>query len=170
MKNEYIIIINITSILILSIFISGCVDNTNNPQNEPSSIAIKELESKLNDCSSLTELQCDNWIKNEVNGKYFRWSGKVVDISSDGSVDVFLNDDNRQAFLHDIKNQDLLKLNKGDFITFTGRIDNVHDKMSLEYQILTPHLYDVKIEETPIISSNPVSTNNIPIIPIRPPK
>ncbi len=112
---------------------------------------------------SLTQFQCNeekkeyiNHIKNDISGHYVKWFGEVEDVSNDGTIIVkitgFNKSENYQwiagVTLYNIQREKLIKFNKNDKISFTGKIMKFDDTGSgLIGNWKNLKLYDVNIEE-----------------------
>lgn len=179
--NNSITVILLILILLLIISISGCsslkigdyniniehvnsTDTINNTDIKKSTITSEEriknnfisethddIINKFDECyRTLTTLQCKEWLKS-YNGKYVKWNGIIYDVTAN----TVIVDSNKASVgsitLYDIPKEKLLKLNKDDKITFTGKIviENVNfDIVTLFYsEFMSLKLYDVKIEE-----------------------
>lgn len=100
-----------------------------------------DIYHKLQECG--TVIQCDDWVNSYLNKKKVRWNGTVVDANSEKAiVNVILIGDeqresdsngtvirviapgtvSRRVYLFDISSVDLLKINKGQNITFIGQL------------------------------------------------
>lgn len=99
-----------------------------------------DIHTKLNrvgDFSrNLTDLQYSNYVKNNINNHYVKWSGEIENVGRepiDNSMIAYVKISGFNEFkkyqwtvsgveLYDIPEEELIKLNKGDKILFTGKI------------------------------------------------
>lgn len=125
----------ILSVFIIGIFFSGCIDSISNKKidtintltNNITTLQDEQFISETfddihekynNECNKMTQYQCKEWIKS-YNGKYINWSGIINDVTNE-VIYTKLND--KIIILHDISKKELIKFNKGDKISFTGKI------------------------------------------------
>lgn len=123
----------------------------------------------VTDCvTKLTKLQCDdkrkehvNYVRNNINGHYVKWSGEIVDVGRDPysySMIAYVKISGFNKFekyqwiaevmLYDIPKEKLIKLNKGDKILFTGKIMELDKGLNgIIGNWKNLKLYDVLLEE-----------------------
>ncbi len=161
----------ILSIFILGIVFSGCIDSINNKKTDINTLTNNATTSKneqisfisethndiinkfYNECDkTLTTIQCKEWLKG-YNGKYVKWNGIIYDVTADTVLVDSNGASSGSIALYDIPKEKLLKLNKNDKITFTGKIvinNNEIDNTLTEVLFLSDFvylkLYDVEIE------------------------
>lgn len=179
MKSKIILILVISSLII------GCVDAPKSENiiqkqfiSEDFGSQFKDfgsqfkLDQTLQDCSrSKTTIQCDEFVNNNINGKYVRWSGKILDVKEN---EIIVSGYSIQISIPETRKEELSKYNKGDTVTYTAKI-YVKKNMVLGYS-LYPGAYsleNIEIEQPTqsSIKSNvqsgivPTVTDVVPIIP-----
>lgn len=158
MKNYYLILL---SVIISLSFFSGCIENkqtsltTLTPESTPLQkqyidMDIEQFSKALIPPTASTELQKEEFYNslNRFNGKYVKWRLQIVDVNNDGVLLHVLQygDDVRIiVVMAEDQKSELIKLNKGEYITIEGIPDYKKAIISFYSTLLEIKLYDGRI-------------------------
>ena len=86
---------------------------------------ISDIRAKLVNCGTI--IQCDEWVNSYLNKNKVRWTGTLKDANSEKAIvtimDTYGSDPwKSKVILYDISPSELIKLNKGQNITFEGQL------------------------------------------------
>lgn len=104
---------------------------------------IEDLSQKLKECTKLTTIQCDEFVNNNINGKYVRITGSIIDVRNNEIIVTF-NPTFISTTITELDTNKLMKYNKGDIITYTSRIFLIRNKF-YGYNIIESN--DVLLED-----------------------
>ena len=121
-----------------------------------------DLSKFVDTYNSLTDLQKKDFISKSL-GKSVSWSGQIYDVASDGTVSI--NISLAEASYIDLKgiSQDVAStLSKGQTISFTGRISQIKDYLSLHIEIQDVQLVDgaTQVSSTESVAALPTITQS----------